>query len=154
MQCETCGAGLKPGATRCVKCGAAVAVVAPSTPAPPPAPVVAAASSAGSVPLQPGQRYCAGCGSPILMSSATCSRCGARQHVSSGPTKSRVTAGILALLLGGLGVHKFYCGRIWLGFLYLIFFWTWIPAIIGFIEGIIYLASGLDDHEFTRKYCS
>lgn len=32
------------------------------------------------------------------------------QDATARPTKSRVTAGVLAILLGGFGVHKFYLG--------------------------------------------
>lgn len=64
--------------------------------------------------------------------------------------KDKTTAGILALLVGGFGVHKFYLGKIGQGILYLLFFWTFIPAIIGFIEGIIYLT--MDEDEFQYKY--
>ncbi|RRB43410.1 TM2 domain-containing protein, partial [Escherichia coli] len=52
--------------------------------------------------------------------------------------------------LGGFGVHKFYLGKIGQGFLYLIFCWTFIPAIIAFIEFIIYLCDS--DEKFARKY--
>lgn len=62
------------------------------------------------------------------------------------PVKSKIAAGILGILLGGLGIHKFYMGKIGMGILYLLFCWTGIPAIIGFIEGIIYLCS--NDHNF------
>ena len=45
------------------------------------------------------------------------------------------TIGILfALFLGCFGVHHFYLRRDGLGILYLIFFWTGITAILGFIE--------------------
>ena len=65
------------------------------------------------------------------------------------PIKSKVTAGILAIFLGAFGIHKFYLGNTGAGVLYLIFCWTYIPAIIGFIEGIIYLCS--NDHNFQVK---
>jgi TM2 domain-containing membrane protein YozV len=64
--------------------------------------------------------------------------------------KSRTTAGILAILLGGLGAHKFYMGKIGLGILYLIFVWTFIPSIVGLIEGIIYLT--MTDEAWQAKY--
>lgn len=51
---------------------------------------------------------------------------------------------ILALLLGGYGVHKFYAGKIKPGILYLIFCWTYIPGIIAFIEFIIALTKQSD----------
>ena len=48
--------------------------------------------------------------------------------------KNSTTGVILALFLGGLGVHHFYMGRIGLGVLYLAFCWTFIPAIVALIE--------------------
>ena len=65
-------------------------------------------------------------------------------------TKSKVTAGVLGILLGAFGAHKFYLGDIGLGVLYLLFFWTGIPLIIGLIEGIIYLT--MTDEAFAQKY--
>lgn len=65
-------------------------------------------------------------------------------------TKSKVVAGLLGIFLGGLGIHKFYLGRTLLGIVYLLFFWTYIPAIIGFIEGIVYLLS--NEENFARKH--
>jgi NhaP-type Na+/H+ or K+/H+ antiporter len=41
---------------------------------------------------------------------------------------------LLALFLGGFGIHHFYLRRTGLGILYLCFFWTPIPWILGFIE--------------------
>lgn len=64
--------------------------------------------------------------------------------------KNRIIAIILAFFLGGLGVHKFYLGRIGWGVVYLLFFWTFIPSIVAFIEFIIYLC--MSDEEFARKY--
>ena len=65
------------------------------------------------------------------------------------PVKSKVTAGILAILLGGLGIHKFYLGKIFQGILYILFCWTYIPSIISFIEGIIYLTKS--DEAWAEK---
>ncbi|WP_419882680.1 TM2 domain-containing protein [Peribacillus sp. B-H-3] len=64
--------------------------------------------------------------------------------------KSKVAAGVLGILLGNFGVHKFYLGKIGMGILYLVFCWTGIPGIIGLIEGIIYLCKS--DEEFNAKY--
>lgn len=44
---------------------------------------------------------------------------------------------ILAFFFGSIGIHKFYAGKISSGVLYFIFCWTFIPAIIAFIEFII-----------------
>jgi TM2 domain-containing membrane protein YozV len=48
--------------------------------------------------------------------------------------KDEVVGVLFALFLGSFGVHHFYLRRDGLGVLYLIFFWTGIPAILGFIE--------------------
>jgi TM2 domain-containing membrane protein YozV/ribosomal protein L37AE/L43A len=65
-------------------------------------------------------------------------------------TKSKVAAFLFAWFLGGIGGHKFYLGRVGQGVLYLLFFWTFIPAILSFIEGIIYIT--MDDERFWQKY--
>jgi TM2 domain-containing membrane protein YozV len=41
---------------------------------------------------------------------------------------------LLALFLGGFGAHHFYLGRVGMGVVYLVFSWTGIPWIIGWVE--------------------
>lgn len=65
-------------------------------------------------------------------------------------TKNKVIAGLLGILLGGFGAHKFYLGRWGMGLVYILFSWTYIPSIIGFIEGIVYLLS--NEENFARKH--
>jgi len=99
-------------------------------------------------------RFCSSCGSEINDKQAVCLACGVainRSNSSKGG-KSRIAAGILAIFLGGLGIHKFYTGRIGLGILYLLFCWTFIPSIIGLIEGIVYLCE--DDSSFQARVVS
>jgi len=104
------------------------------------------------------ETFCSSCGTIIKKEAEICPKCGVRQkqvsqtRIGSKRIKSRVTAAVLALLLGGFGIHKFYIGKTGTGIIYLIFFWTYIPAIIAFIEGIIYLVSTKTDEEFTAKY--
>lgn len=90
--------------------------------------------------------FCRECGNQVADSAAVCPKCGA-QHRGA---KSHVAAGILALFLGGLGVHKFYLGRPIQGILYLIFCWTFIPSLIAFVEGIVYLCT--TEQSFQAKY--
>ncbi|WP_338654417.1 TM2 domain-containing protein [Lysinibacillus sp. Y5S-8] len=68
----------------------------------------------------------------------------------SWPIKSKNVAGVLAIFLGGFGIHKFYLGKVFQGIIYLIFCWTYIPSIIAFVEGIIYLLS--NEHNFSVKH--
>ena len=63
--------------------------------------------------------------------------------------KNRLTAGLLAIFLGGFGVHKFYLEQSGIGIIYLLFCWTGIPSIIGLVEGIIMLTQ--TDEEFKVK---
>jgi len=65
-------------------------------------------------------------------------------------SKSKTAAGLLAIFLGGFGIHKFYLGRVGWGIAYIILSWTWIPMIAGIIEGIIYLC--MSDKDFQEKY--
>jgi len=62
----------------------------------------------------------------------------------------KVVAGILAILLGGFGVHKFYLGYTKEGVIQLLLSLVCIGGIIGIIEGIIYLTKS--DAEFAATY--
>ncbi|WP_372887662.1 NINE protein [Psychrobacter sp.] len=64
--------------------------------------------------------------------------------------KSKGVAALLALFLGGFGIHKFYLGQTLWGVLYLLFFWTFIPAIISFFEAIILLF--MNETEFNKRF--
>ena len=48
--------------------------------------------------------------------------------------RDEVVGVLLALFLGGFGIHHFYLGRPGLGILYILFSWTGIPWILGWIE--------------------
>jgi len=91
--------------------------------------------------------YCRGCGKEIHDSAVSCPHCGAMQRTTTG--KNKVTAGLLALFLGGLGIHRFYLGQ-WWGIFYLLFCWTFIPSIVAFIEAIVFLVT--DDATWNAKY--
>jgi TM2 domain-containing membrane protein YozV len=80
------------------------------------------------------------------------------------PPKDKIAAGVLGILLGGLGIHKFYLGYTSAGLVMLlgtILGWVFscfvVPlvlpivfGIIGLIEGIIYLTKS--DEEFQASY--
>ncbi len=67
--------------------------------------------------------------------------------------KSKVVAGVLGILLGGLGIHHFYLGSVGAGAVCLVascFFG--LGAIIGLVEGILLLV--MKDEEFDSRYNS
>ncbi|MGE4513092.1 MAG: TM2 domain-containing protein [Chryseobacterium sp.] len=64
--------------------------------------------------------------------------------------KSKSTTALLALFLGGLGIHRFYLGQNILGILYLVFCWTFIPAFIALIDFFAFLF--MSEHRFNYKY--
>jgi TM2 domain-containing membrane protein YozV len=65
---------------------------------------------------------------------------------------SRTTCGIVGILLGGLGIHKFMMGMATAGIIQIVItFCTFgIGGWIGIIEGIIYLTK--TDEEFYQTY--
>lgn len=64
----------------------------------------------------------------------------------------RIVAGILGILLGNLGVHKFVLGYVKEGFLQILIsiLTCGIGGLIGLIEGIIYLTKS--DEQFIQEY--
>lgn len=114
--------------------------------------------------------FCSRCGAPVASYQAACTQCGTPIWAGQQPTigyesKSRTTAGILAILFGGIGVHKFYLGRtnpgiimavVWVvcfcsSFVFILpFFGVIALSIIGLVEGIIML--GKSDAQFQQEY--
>lgn len=114
--------------------------------------------------------YCSNCGSESDEDARFCKNCGktmsgagkfepdaaggsgsAAQH--SRRTKSKVAAGVLAIVLGWLGIHKFYLGYVVPGILMIVI--TVVTCgiaspIISLIEGILYLTK--TDEEFHETY--
>lgn len=64
--------------------------------------------------------------------------------------KSKFTTAMFALLLGGLGIHRFYLGQNGKGILYLIFFWTFIPALIALFNFFVFIF--MSEDSFNYKY--
>lgn len=112
---------------------------------------------------------CRFCGGEIDSTARKCRHCGEWVQPISHPftnphaiapksTKSKTTAALLAILLGGWGIHEFYLGHTGLGILFLIlwfcFSWTiFIPlvlCVISIIQGINYLC--MSQEQFEAKY--
>jgi len=103
------------------------------------------------------EKFCSDCGSIISLRAEICPKCGVRQFPppcvmgALAPNgKSKLAAALFALFLGSIGIHKFYLGDIGWGIFYLLFCWTAIPALVGFIEGVLLLV--MSDSEFNMKY--
>jgi TM2 domain-containing membrane protein YozV len=77
---------------------------------------------------------------------------------SAAPTYSKeqidkkLVSGLLGILLGGLGVHKFYLGYTKEGIIQIVItiFTCGIGSVLGLIEGILYLTKS--DAEFVSTY--
>ena len=119
--CPKCGAPIAPGATKCEYCGAALQVAAPAP-----------------------QAQAQGQPQVVIVNNNN------GIDTSAWPIKNKIVAAILAILLGGIGIHEFYLGRSGKGILMLLFCWTGIPAIVGFVQGILMLVS--NDENFKLKY--
>lgn len=107
--------------------------------------------------------YCKKCGTD-LKGHEICPNCGTPQIGPDNPRYGSAVVGkkvdkiayaLLAILLGSLGVHRFYAGKIMSGIFYLLFCWTGIPGILGLIEGIIAItrhSDGNGDIPVTNDY--
>lgn len=87
---------------------------------------------------------CPHCGMPIRAQSAL------QPPIVTVSRESRSLAIALACILGGIGAHKFYLNKPGMGVIYLLFCWTFIPAIVGFIEGLTYCF--VSEYEFDQQY--
>lgn len=79
-------------------------------------------------------------------------------NVAAPIQKSNVVAGLLAIFLGGLGIHKFYLGYAQAGVIMLlvtllgaiIFIGPVITCVVALIEGILYLTK--NEQDFYQIY--
>ena len=148
--CPQCGAPVEPDIEICKFCGTKLEIPKPAQPE------VQAPSvrQAYAVPV-PDQQYVQPVQQPPMPQQGYNQGYNQQQAYNpyidpSWPVRNKIVAALLAFLLGGLGIHKFYMNQIGMGILYLLFFWTGIPALLGFIDGIMYLSA--DDEKFQMKY--
>ena len=123
---------------------------------------------------------CPRCSAPNSSLNTTCMTCGSALPIAPMPMQQmprqpgapipgadkKILAGILGIVLGGLGIHKFVLGYNQEGIIliavYVVAFiiamvtcglgvpLVFIPTVIGIIEGIIYLTKS--DEEFVQTY--
>jgi TM2 domain-containing membrane protein YozV len=131
MHCRNCGEMIDEKAVVCVHCG---------------------------VPPKKESKYCNNCGIETNENQSICTKCGVALSGASGE-KSKIVAGVFAILLGGFGAHKFYLGYTVEGVITIAVFWlgmillaipTAIMGVVVLIEGVIYLLKS--DYEFQQTY--
>ena len=123
MDCKNCGTANPSNATFCTHCGAPI----PHCYCP----------KCGQY-FDNNTRYCPRCGEPTVTSSPN-------STTYSDPPKDWLVALLLCVFLGGLGVHRFYCGKIGTGILWLL---TGGCFGIGWLIDVIMIACG----SFTDNY--
>lgn len=169
MNCPSCGSVIADGSSFCFNCGAPVAQPAGQAPTNPAPDAGYAAPQQPAQPVQPVQPgYAAqpvyGAQQPQQPAQpGYYASTPAGQPVSGAPAgaqKSKVAAGILGILLGSLGIHKFYLGYTQEGLIMILVTLiggvitlgvaAGVMGIIGLVEGIMYLTKS--DDEFYRTY--
>ena len=88
MHCRNCGNKVAEQAVMCTSCG---------------------------VPPRRGNKFCQNCGSETNPAAEVCTKCGVKLATATGEGKDWLTALLLAIFLGGLGVHRFYTGHTGIG---------------------------------------
>jgi len=129
--CRNCGKTVNDGAVSCTACG---------------------------VPPRLENKYCYNCGATTNPNQAMCLKCGG--SMSLADSKNRISAGLLAIFLGGIGIHKFYLGYKKEGIIMLLVSFigglltmgvaTIGIGVIAIIEGVTYLTKS--DHDFEKIY--
>lgn len=97
--------------------------------------------------MEEDKKFCSSCGAEVPPKAVICVKCGV--PVSRGGDKTKMTAFLLALFLGGFGLHRYYLRQQW-WWVYLLLCWTLVPSVVALVEGIGYLM--LSDQQFDAKY--
>ncbi|ERJ13183.1 TM2 domain-containing protein [Haloplasma contractile] len=101
--------------------------------------------------------YCSKCGKEIDNDAVVCVHCGvptnnAKQVNTDPHAKSKIAAGLLGILIGGLGIHNFYLGYTGKGIAqllltvvgWIIIIGPLVAYVWGLVEGIQILTGSID----------
>ncbi|WP_025821079.1 TM2 domain-containing protein [Shewanella marina] len=104
------------------------------------------------------QISCPQCGQKIDLNLVACPQCHAAQGLDAlagiDPDlriKNQRLAVWFSFLLGGLGIHRFYLGQYMKGSLYLLFSWTLVPTVLGWVDAVRTLK--MSPFSFEQRYC-
>lgn len=127
INCKECGQTISDAAKTCPHCGA---------------PVIK-------------DVYCPKCGRKVPENIMYCPDCGTSISSSTAgyqfQKNDKTLTGILAIVLGGLGIHYFYLGKNTAGILTIIItFFCFIWWIVMIIQGILILT--MSEEDFRAKY--
>ena len=127
INCKECGGQMSDSASFCPHCGAPVAK----------------------------DVFCPECGTKVPADARFCPQCGknlSQEYPVGFYAKDKTIAGIFAILLGSLGIHYFYLGKITAGILTIVLSvcTCGIWSLLMFIQGIMMLV--MSDREFQEKY--
>jgi len=125
ISCKECGMQISDSAKVCPHCGAAVIK----------------------------DVYCRKCGTKVPENIGICPNCGNKIEIDDNSLhQDQIIAGVLAILLGGLGIQYFYLGKVSAGILSIVITICTCGAweIITLIQGIIILT--MSNQSFIDKY--
>ena len=96
-----------------------------------------------------GENYCYHCGASVNTCAKVCLSCGyslEKKNDKETSKKSKLTAGLLGIFLGGLGIHNFYLGYTGkaVAQIVLSLCTAGVGSIWGLIEGILILCGKID----------
>ncbi|HIZ85341.1 MAG TPA: TM2 domain-containing protein [Candidatus Coprenecus stercoravium] len=125
INCRECGQQISDSASVCPHCGATVVK----------------------------EVFCSNCGAKMPQDMKYCPQCGCPNPASPEKyPKEKLVSGLLAIFLGGLGIHYFYLGKSTAGLITILLtlctcgIWPFVMLI----QGIIMLT--MDEGDFNEKY--
>lgn len=126
MYCRQCGKEMQPEQDICLNCG---------------------------FKKGKGNQFCPSCGVEVLPEQDMCVKCGVllkkEEQTETKSKKSKLVAGLLGILLGPLGVGRFYLGYTAIGVLQIVvtICTCGLGGLWGFIDGILILCGRVNDPE-------
>lgn len=104
------------------------------------------------------ESQCSQCNEKIGLNAVICPECHAAQGLEAlagiDPNihiKNQKLTIWFSILFGVFGLHQFYLGQYVKGSLYLVFCWTLVPMIVGWVDAVRTLT--MSSFNFEQRYC-